>query len=91
MSDQEQPTRQLPLDPRLARALGASWSTVEEQDETVVVQVDSVERRYRDAIKAGGVPVEPPRDEVGLGAWRRVARLTDGLTGKPVTIWSDRG
>lgn len=82
---------QLPLDPRLARALGASWETVEDQGDTVVVKVDSVERRYRDALKAGATGVEPARDEVGLGAWRRVARLTDALTGKSVTIWSDRG
>ena len=82
---------QLPLDPRLARALRATHETVDVEDETVIVLVDSVERRYRDAIKAGAEPVEPPRDEVGLGAWRRVARLTDTLTGRPVTIWSDRG
>ena len=82
---------QLPLDPRLARALGATWSTTEDAGDTIIVRVDSVERRYRDAIKAGAEPIEPPRDEVGLGAWRRVARLTDTLTGKGVTIWSDRG
>ncbi|GAB4546056.1 MAG: hypothetical protein Tsb0013_04480 [Phycisphaerales bacterium] len=82
---------QLPLDPRLARALGATWETTEDQGGTIVVKVDSVERRYRDALKAGATGVEPPRDEVGLGAWRRVARLVDTLTGFPVTIWSDRG
>ncbi len=90
-TEEHDPRGQLPLDPRLARALGATWATVEDQGDTVIVRVDSVERRYRDAIKAGGVGVEPPRDEVGLGAWRRVARLTDGLTGRSVTVWSDRG
>ncbi|MEM1423154.1 MAG: hypothetical protein AAGH64_04030 [Planctomycetota bacterium] len=83
--------RQLPMDPRLARALGASWENTEDQGGTIVVQVDSVERRYRDALKVGATGVEAPRDEVGLGAWRRVARMVDGLTGYPVTIWSDRG
>ncbi len=61
---------------------------VEDDGETLVVRVDSVERRYRDAIKAGAEGVEGPRDEVGLGAWRRVARLVDGETGRAVTIWS---
>ena len=64
--------------------------SVEDVGDAVVVKVDSVERRYRDAIKAGALPVEPPRDEVGLGAWRRVARLVDEETGRAVTIWSDR-
>lgn len=64
--------------------------SVEDVGDAVVVRVDSVERRYRDAIKAGARPVEPPRDEVGLGAWRRVARLVDEGTGRSVTIWSDR-
>lgn len=66
-------------------------SAIEDDGETVVVRVDSVERRYRDAIKAGATPVEPPHDQVGMGAWRRVARLVDAPTQRPVMIWSDRG
>lgn len=60
---------------------------VEAVDESLVVRVDSVDRRYRDAIKAGARPVEPPRDDIGLGACRRLARLAD-VGGTPVTIWS---
>ncbi len=78
------------LPERIAAALRVADAPerVEDLGEAIVVQVDSVERRYRDAIKAGATPVEPPRDEVGLGAWRRVARLeTDGLS---LTIWSSR-
>ena len=73
---------------RAALRLAADAEIVDHGD-TVTVKVDSVERRYRDAIKAGGVPVEAPRDEVGLGAWRRIARVRDGET--VVTMWSDRG
>lgn len=61
---------------------------IEDDGDTVVVRVDSVERRYRDAIKAGARGVEPPRDEVGLGSWRRLARLVDAETGRDVMIWS---
>lgn len=80
------------LSARLMSALRVrAEGDVEDVGDAVVVKVDSVERRYRDAIKAGARPVEPPRDEVGLGAWRRVARLVDGESGRAVTIWSDRG
>lgn len=63
---------------------------VEHVGDTLVVRVDFIDRRYRDAIKAGADPVEPPRDEVGLGAWRRVARLTHPDAALPLTLWSDR-
>jgi len=77
------------LSARLAAALRVrDAGAIEDDGETVVVRVDSVERRYRDALKAGAEGVEGPRDEVGLGAWRRVARLVDAETGRSVTIWS---
>lgn len=77
------------LSARLIAALRVrDEAAVEDDGETVVVRVDSVERRYRDAIKAGARGIEAPRDEVGLGAWRRVARLEDTGTGRSVTIWS---
>lgn len=77
------------LSERLTSALRLREGALEDDGDTVVVRVDSVERRYRDAIKAGAEPVEGPRDEVGLGSWRRVARLVDAETGRRVTIWSD--
>jgi hypothetical protein len=79
------------LSPRLFRALAPRPGAVEDDGDTVVLEVDSVDRRYRDAIKAGAAPVEPPRDEAGMGVWRRVARLHDTPTDRPVTIWSTRG
>lgn len=66
-------------------------NAIEDDGETIVVRVDSVERRYRDAIKAGATPVKPPHDQVGMGAWRRVARLVDTPSDRAVMIWSDRG
>lgn len=75
---------------RASLRLGEDAEVVDHED-TLTVRVDSVERRYRDAIKAGATPLEPPRDEVGLGAWRRIARVRDGAEGSVVTIWSDRG
>ena len=78
------------LSERLAAALRVrDEGAIEDDGQTIVVRVDSVERRYRDAIKAGAEPVEAPRDDVGLGASRRVARLVDAPTGRRVTIWSD--
>lgn len=80
-----------PLSERLHAALRIrDDDAIVDDGETIVVRVDSVERRYRDAIKAGAEPVEPPRDEVGLGAWRRVARMVDLDARRAVTIWSDR-
>ncbi len=80
------------LDPRLVAALGVdpAGDAIVDELACVVVRVDLVERRYRDAIKAGAEPIEAPRDEVGLGAWRRVARLRDRATDREITIWSDR-
>lgn len=79
------------LSERLVAALKPMNGSVVDDGDTVVVQVDFVDRRYRDAIKAGAEPVEPPRDECGMGVWRRIARLHDGATDRPVTIWSSRG
>lgn len=79
------------LDRRLVAALKPVNGSVVDDGDTVVVQVDFVDRRYRDAIKAGAKPVEPPRDECGMGVWRRIARLHDAVTDRPVTIWSSRG
>ncbi len=80
------------LSDRLRTALRVTDAgAIEDTGLALVVRVDSVERRYRDAIKAGATPVEGPRDEVGLGAWRRVARLVDaGGDHREITIWSDR-
>jgi hypothetical protein len=77
------------LSDRLNAALAPK--ATQDDGDTVVVEVDWVDRRYRDAIKAGATPVEPPRDEAGMGVWRRVARLYDEPTDRPVTIWSSRG
>ena len=79
------------LSPRLFAALAPRPGGVEDDGDTVVVEVDFVDRRYRDAIKAGAAAVEPPRDEAGMGVWRRVARLHDDAADRPVTIWSARG
>jgi hypothetical protein len=80
------------LTDRLRAALRlADDAEVLDHEGTLTVRVDWVERRYRDAIKSGAVPVEAPRDEVGLGAWRRIARVRDGAAGPVVTMWSDRG
>jgi len=79
------------LSERLTAALRPIEGGVVDDGDTVVVQVDFVDRRYRDAIKAGAEPLEAPRDECGMGVWRRVARLHDRATDRPVTIWSSRG
>jgi hypothetical protein len=79
------------ISPRLLAALGGDAAQLVDDGDTVVVQVDFVDRRYRDAIKAGAEAVEPPRDEVGMGVWRRVARLHDAMTDRPITLWSSRG
>ena len=79
------------LSERLMAALKPLNGSVVDDGDTVVVQVDFVDRRYRDAIKAGAEPVEAPRDECGMGVWRRIARLHDEATDRPVTIWSSRG
>lgn len=86
-----EPDRSSLLSPRLFAALSPKPSGVEDDGDTVVVEVDWVDRRYRDAIKAGAEPVESPRDEAGMGVWRRVARLHDPRVDRPVTIWSSRG
>lgn len=79
------------LTPRLFAALRPMPGGIEDDGDTIVVEVDSVDRRYRDAIKAGARGVESPRDDAGMGVWRRVARLHDGGSDRPVTIWSARG
>ena len=60
---------------RLKAALGGV--VVGEVDGVVRVRVDDVDRRYRDAIKAGAVPLESGRDGARGGV--RVARLRDAL------------
>jgi len=87
-ADRERPNL---LSPRLFAALAPTPGSVQDDGDTLVVRVDFVDRRYRDAIKAGARPVEAPRDEAGMGVWRRVARLHDQRTDRPVTIWSSRG
>lgn len=57
---------------RLRAALGGA--VIGEVDGVVRVRVDDVDRRFRDAIKAGARPVDPPRDCAG----QRVARVRDG-------------
>lgn len=82
------------LSERLMAALAAREGSAVDDGDTVVVEVDWVDRRYRDAIKSGAEALEGPRDEAGMGVWRRVARLRDaaaGEGGRPVTIWSSRG
>jgi hypothetical protein len=79
------------LSDRLVAALKPVNGSMVDDGDTIVVQVDFVDRRYRDAIKAGAEPVESPRDECGMGVWRRIARLHDEQTDRPVTIWSSRG
>lgn len=82
--------RGVTLSRRLLEALRVrDEDAVEDDGNTVVVRVDSVERRYRDAIKAGAEGLQPPRYEVGLGVSRRLARLIDRETGRSVTIWSN--
>ncbi len=77
------------LCPRIAAALHPR-GPLELDEERVTVEVDSVERRYRDAIKAGAHPIAAPHDHVGMGAWRRVARLHDPLVNRTILIWSSR-
>lgn len=65
-----------------------SDDAIELIDALAVVRVDDVDRRYRDAIKAGMEPLSPPADEVGMGASRRVARIRDTGTARMIVIWS---
>jgi len=65
---------------RLARALG-----VEKIDIDGPVRVDDVDRRYRDAIKAGARGVHPPMDDPD-GA--RVARIALPEGGREIEIRS---
>lgn len=91
MPDRPDQARPNLLSPALFAALAPTPGGVEDDGDTVVIEVDNVDRRYRDAIKAGGEPIEPPRDEAGMGVWRRIARLHDAGTDRPITIWSTRG
>ncbi len=69
---------------RLRAALGAT-AIVECEGEDVVVRVDDVDRRYRDAIKSGARPLASPTDEGS----RRVGVLRDASeNGLLVRIWS---
>lgn len=53
--------------------------------EMALARVDDVDRRYRDAIKAGALGVEPPRSS---GADGREAVIRDGVSGAWVRIVS---
>lgn len=78
-----------PLPDRLRAVLAPrADDAIEQIDGLLVVRVDAVDRRYRDAIKAGMEPLSPPADEVGMGACRRVARIRDNTTGRMIVIWS---
>lgn len=52
-------------------------------DGAVLIEVDDVDRRYRDAIKAGAEPIEPPSDATEGG---RAATLLDRATGATLVI-----
>lgn len=77
-----------PLSDRAMAVLNPAPDAIELIDALVIVRVDSVDRRYRDAIKAGLEPMSPPADEIGMGACRRVARVRDLSTGRMIVIWS---
>ncbi len=76
------------LSDRLRAVLNPRPDAVERLDGLLVIRVDAVDRRYRDAIKAGMEPLSPPADEVGMGASRRVARVRDNTTGGMIVLWS---
>lgn len=67
------------LSTRLAAALGVEPSAPGD------ARVDDVDRRFRDAIKAGATPISPPSD----GPGGRYATLEDPETGARVRIVSD--
>lgn len=63
------------LSPRLLSALGvAPADLLERPDRAVLAQVDDVDQRFRDAIKAGARPVHPPIQDPHLG---RCAEVID--------------
>lgn len=76
------------LSDRLRAVLNPKPDAIEQLDGLLIVRVDAVDRRYRDAIKAGMEPLSPPADEVGMGASRRVARVRDNTTGGMIVLWS---
>lgn len=76
------------LPDRVRAVLNPREDAIEQIDGLLVVRVDSVDRRYRDAIKAGLEPLSAPTDEIGMGACRRVARVRDLSTGRMIVIWS---
>ncbi len=76
------------LSDRLRAVLDPRDDAIEQIDGLLVSKVDEVDRRYRDAVKAGMEPLSPPTDEVGMGASRRVARVRDNPTGRMIVIWS---
>ncbi|MCA9293580.1 MAG: hypothetical protein KDA20_07185 [Phycisphaerales bacterium] len=79
------------LSPRIESALRPKSSIDLDDDALTVVEVDWVDRRYRDALKAGALPIAAPHDDVGMGAWRRAARLHDPDARCDILIWSSRG
>lgn len=76
------------LSDRLRAVLNPRPDAIERLDGLLVIRVDAVDKRYRDAIKAGMEPLSPPTDEVGMGASRRVARVRDNTTGGMIVLWS---
>jgi len=68
------------LSQRIAQALG-----VQEIKDPDRVVVDDVDRRYRDAIKAGAKPLEPPSEGVN----GRVAILENPQSGVQIRLVSD--
>ena len=78
------------LTPRIEAALKPLAPVAVDAD-MATVRVDWVDRRFRDALKAGAEPIAAPHDQVGMGAWRRAARLRDTDAGLEVLIWSSRG
>lgn len=72
------------LSPRLLAALGvASRDLLRRPDGTVLAQVDDVDRRFRDAIKAGARGVHPPLEDPHLG---RCAEVLDESGPAPVRV-----
>jgi hypothetical protein len=72
------------LSPRILAALGVARCDTSTDPGQPTASVDNTDRRFRDAIKAGALPVSPP---ISVGA-HRTARLTDPTTGTTITIRS---
>lgn len=72
------------LSPRLLAALGVSPADLlERPDHAVMAQVDDVDHRFRDAIKAGARAVHPPIEDPHLG---RCAEVIDADTDRSTRV-----